>query len=161
MHAHHFIWTCALFSNHPWLSYPSLGSPLVAGIWCLLLFLWFENSAHSWTMAMALIILLIPDQDSFPFFWLCYFSAGHSCLKEPCPLREPKLMTQFTSLPLSYSFAPSAQFICFLSLEFYVFHFFQGWNHLDLQGLFWLFAERTKKTKTQDGRKITKVQHSF
>ena len=49
-------------------------------------------------MATALIILLIPDQDSFPFFWLCYFSVGHNCLKEPCPLREPELMTQFTSL---------------------------------------------------------------
>lgn len=59
----------------------------------------------------ALIILLIPDQNSFPFIWLCCFPVGHNCLKEPCPLREPGLMTQLTSLPLSYSSAASAQFV--------------------------------------------------
>lgn len=97
MHAPNFLWLCALFTNHHWLI-PVLRFTPVSRIWCLL-FLRFYNSAYSWTMAWTLIVLLNPDQDSFPSSWLCYFSTGHDCSREPCQLRQPELTTQFASLP--------------------------------------------------------------
>lgn len=82
------------------------------------------KSAHSRTMAWALIILLNPAQNSFPSFWLCCFSAGHDCLKGSCPLMHPELTLQSTYPPHPLLLCHLGSIYLFFKPGFYVFLFF-------------------------------------
>ena len=128
----------------------SSGAPRVSRTWCLL-FLWFYNPAHSWTMAWTLIVLLNPNRDSFPLFSFAISLPDMTVQRNPVISGSLSWLLSSLLFPLPYSFATLAQCICFLSLDFYVLHFFSKLKSLALihEGPYGYLLKRMKKIKTR------------